>query len=98
MREFGSVERPPRADLQGEAAASAARSRRDARTPSCPRSSPPSGATSISRFDPARVHVRPPDRDRLAKIFTELEFTKFLQDLDAAAPKKLTISYEKYRR
>src|SRR6185369_6581197 len=48
-------------------------------------------------FDPAKFHVRPPDRDRLAKIFTELEFTKFLQDLDAAAPKKLTISYEKYR-
>jgi DNA polymerase-1 len=48
-------------------------------------------------FDPAKLHVRPPDRDRLAKIFTELEFTKFLQDLDAAAPKKLTISYEKYR-
>ena len=48
-------------------------------------------------FDPAKFHVRPPDRDRLAKIFTELEFTKFLQDLDAAAPKTLTISYEKYR-
>jgi DNA polymerase-1 len=48
-------------------------------------------------FDPAKFHVRPPDRERLAKIFAELEFTKFLQDLDAAAPKKLTISYEKYR-
>ena len=48
-------------------------------------------------FDPAKFHVRPPDRDRLAKIFTELEFTKFLQDLDAAAPKVRSISYEKYR-
>jgi DNA polymerase-1 len=48
-------------------------------------------------FDPAKFHVRPPDRDRLARIFTELEFTKFLQDLQADAPKALTISYEKYR-
>jgi DNA polymerase I len=48
-------------------------------------------------FDPATLHVREPDRDRLAKIFTELEFTKFLQDLDAASPKKVSLSYEKYR-
>jgi DNA polymerase-1 len=48
-------------------------------------------------FDPAKFAVRPPDRERLAKIFTELEFTKFLQDLDAAAPRKQTISSDKYR-
>jgi DNA polymerase I len=48
-------------------------------------------------FDPAKFHVRPPDRDRLAKIFAELEFTKFLQDLNAAAPKVQSISYERYR-
>src|SRR6185503_9258680 len=48
-------------------------------------------------FDPAKFHVQPPDRDRLSKIFRELEFTKFLQDLDADAPKTLSISYEKYR-
>jgi len=48
-------------------------------------------------FDPAKFHVRPPDRERLSRIFRELEFTKFLQDLDADAPKTLTISYEKYR-
>ncbi len=48
-------------------------------------------------FDPAKFHVRAPDRERLAKIFTELEFTKFLQDLNADAPKAVSISYEKYR-
>jgi DNA polymerase-1 len=48
-------------------------------------------------FDPAKFQVRPPDRERLAKIFSELEFGKFLQDLNADAPKALTISYEKYR-
>jgi DNA polymerase-1 len=48
-------------------------------------------------FDAASFAVRPPDRERLAKIFTELEFTKFLQDLDAGAPRQQTISSEKYR-
>jgi DNA polymerase-1 len=48
-------------------------------------------------FDPAKFHVRPPDRERLTKIFTELEFTKFIQDLNADAPKSVSISYDKYR-
>src|SRR6185295_3986612 len=48
-------------------------------------------------FDPARLAVRPPDRDRLAKIFTELEFGKFLQDLPADAPRESKISPDKYR-
>jgi DNA polymerase-1 len=49
------------------------------------------------RFDPAKLAVRPPDRERLGALFRELEFGKFLQELDADAPPQRTISSEKYR-
>jgi DNA polymerase-1 len=49
------------------------------------------------RFDPARLAVRPPDRDRLTTLFTELEFGRFLQELNAEAPKKKALSAEGYR-
>ncbi len=48
-------------------------------------------------FDPARLARREPDRERLVKLFTELEFTRFLKDLDAGQPKQQTFSYVKYR-
>jgi DNA polymerase-1 len=48
-------------------------------------------------FDPARLHVRPPDRDRLARLFTELEFGRFLQELNADAPKQKALSADGYR-
>src|SRR5882672_5021480 len=48
-------------------------------------------------FDPARLAVRPPDREKLSALFTELEFGRFLQELNADAPKTRSISAEKYR-
>ncbi|MBI3857766.1 MAG: DNA polymerase I [Planctomycetes bacterium] len=48
-------------------------------------------------FDPEKLKVRPPDRERLGKIFAELEFTRLLQDLDAGAPKQQTIATDRYR-
>jgi DNA polymerase-1 len=48
-------------------------------------------------FDPARLAVRPPDRDRLSLLFRELEFGKMLQDLQADAPKQKALSAEGYR-
>ena len=48
-------------------------------------------------FDPAKLAVRAPDRDRLALLFTELEFGRLLQELNAEAPKVKALSMEKYR-
>jgi DNA polymerase-1 len=49
------------------------------------------------RFDPEAFALRPPDRDRLVALFTELEFTRLLQELQAGAPKRQAFSFEKYR-
>ena len=48
-------------------------------------------------FDPARLARREPDREKLVKIFTELEFTRFLKEFDVGRPRKQSISSEKYR-
>jgi DNA polymerase-1 len=48
-------------------------------------------------FDRARLARREPDREKLVRIFTELEFTRFLKDLDAGRPRKEAISADKYR-
>ncbi len=48
-------------------------------------------------FDPARFARREPDRTKLAALFTELEFTRLLQEMDADAPRKQALSFEKYR-
>ncbi len=48
-------------------------------------------------FDPARFALREPDRERLVRIFTELEFTRFLEELQAEQPKRQALSFEKYR-
>lgn len=48
-------------------------------------------------FDPERFARREPDRDRLVKLFTELEFTRLLEGLQAEAPAKRAFSREGYR-
>jgi len=48
-------------------------------------------------FDPAKLAVRDPDRDRLSALFRELEFGRFLQDLNAEAPKEKAFSSDQYR-
>jgi DNA polymerase-1 len=48
-------------------------------------------------FDPARFALREPDRERLARLFTELEFTRFLEELQAGQPRRQALSFEKYR-
>ena len=49
------------------------------------------------RFDPAKLAVREPDREKLSALFTELEFGRFLQELNAEQPKQKALSAEKYR-
>ena len=49
-------------------------------------------------FDPDRYLRKEPDREKLAEIFAELEFSRLLQDLKGGdAPKAKTISFENYR-
>jgi DNA polymerase-1 len=48
-------------------------------------------------FDPDRFARRPPDREKLARIFGELEFGRLLKDLDAEPPRAQAFSLEKYR-
>jgi DNA polymerase-1 len=48
-------------------------------------------------FDPARLARREPDREKLVKLFTELEFSRFLSELQADQPKRQGISYDRYR-
>jgi DNA polymerase-1 len=47
-------------------------------------------------FDPERFARREPDRAKLAALFTELEFTRFLKELDADAPKRQAFSFAGY--
>ncbi|HLY75201.1 MAG TPA: DNA polymerase, partial [Planctomycetota bacterium] len=48
-------------------------------------------------FDPSKLAVREPDRAKLSALFAELEFGRFLQELNADAPKQKALSSEKYR-
>jgi DNA polymerase-1 len=48
-------------------------------------------------FDPARFARRAPDREKLAGLLGELEFSKLLQQLDVDGPKTQSFSFEKYR-
>jgi DNA polymerase-1 len=48
-------------------------------------------------FDPGRFARRPPDREKLVRLFTELEFGKLLKELDAEPPRQQAWSLEKYR-
>src|SRR5579862_1632922 len=48
-------------------------------------------------FDPARLAVRAPDLQKLSALFAELEFGRFLEELNAGAPKQKALSSEKYR-
>ncbi len=48
-------------------------------------------------FDPARLARRPPDREKLIRLFTELEFGRLLKDLVAEPPRQQAFSLEKYR-
>jgi DNA polymerase-1 len=47
-------------------------------------------------FDPERFARRPPDRAKMIELFTELEFTRFLKELDVDA-RQTCLSREKYR-
>jgi DNA polymerase-1 len=49
------------------------------------------------RFDPARLARREPDREKLIRIFSELEFGRFLKELEADQPRRQALSSEKYR-
>jgi DNA polymerase-1 len=48
-------------------------------------------------FDLEEFARREPNRDKLVELFKELEFTRFLQDLEAEAPKQQAFSSESYR-
>lgn len=48
-------------------------------------------------FDPARFARREPDRAALVDVFTELEFHRFLRELEAEAPRRRVTSGDGYR-
>jgi DNA polymerase-1 len=48
-------------------------------------------------FDPERFARRPPDREKLARIFGELEFGRLLKELDAEPPRAQAFPIGKYR-
>ncbi len=48
-------------------------------------------------FSPERFARREPDREKLTALFTKLEFTRFLKDLEAEGPRRQAFTFDGYR-